>query len=81
MGKTRQRFYFGILAVMLAALAGTGLGKSRDAGRLLRYPDITRGKIVFTYEDDLWLVPETGGTASRLTDFPGVERFAKFSPD
>ncbi|GBE28158.1 hypothetical protein BMS3Bbin03_02095 [bacterium BMS3Bbin03] len=81
MGRTRQRFYFGILAVMLAALAGTGLGKSRDAGRLLRYPDITRGKIVFTYEDDLWLVPETGGTASRLTDFPGVERFAKFSPD
>jgi len=50
-------------------------------GRLLQHPDIGHGKIVFTYEDDLWLVPETGGTAYRLTDFPGRERFAKISPD
>ena len=50
-------------------------------GRLLQNPDIGHGKIVFTFEDDLWLVPETGGIARRLTDFPGLERFAKFSPN
>ncbi len=50
-------------------------------GRLLQNPDIGHGQIVFTFEDDLWLVPKNGGMARRLTDFPGLEKYAKFSPD
>ena len=49
--------------------------------KLLRFPDIHDNRIVFTYGGDLWLAPATGGTASRLTAHPGIELFAKFSPD
>ncbi len=52
-----------------------------DEGRLMSYPDIYKDKIVFTYENDLWLVNSSGGTATRLTSFPGNEFSAKFSPD
>jgi tricorn protease len=49
--------------------------------KLLRLPDIHDNRIVFTYGGDLWLVNAAGGTANRLTAHPGVEVFAKFSPD
>jgi tricorn protease len=49
--------------------------------KLLRFPDIHDNRIVFTYGGDLWLVNAAGGTAARLTAHPGVELFAKFSPD
>jgi tricorn protease len=49
--------------------------------RLLRFPDIQGDRVVFTYAGDLWSAPEAGGTANRLTAHPGLEVFAKFSPD
>ena len=49
--------------------------------KLLRFPDIHDSRIVFTHGGDLWLVSAAGGTATRLTAHPGVELFAKFSPD
>ncbi|HXF43754.1 MAG TPA: S41 family peptidase [Pyrinomonadaceae bacterium] len=49
--------------------------------KLLRFPDIYGDKVVFTYGGDLWIAPSSGGTAIRLTAHPGVETFAKFSPD
>src|ERR1051325_8523118 len=49
--------------------------------KLLRFPDIQGDKVVFTYASDLWIAPVTGGTATRLTAHPGMEVFAKFSPD
>jgi tricorn protease len=49
--------------------------------KLLRFPDIHDNRIVFTYGGDLWLAGSAGGTATRLTAHPGVELFAKFSPD
>ena len=49
--------------------------------RLMRRPDISRGRIVFTWAGDLWLVPEQGGDARRLTVHEGVEDYPKFSPD
>jgi tricorn protease len=50
-------------------------------GRLLRFPDMHGGKIVFVYGGDLWLVPATGGAARRITADAGRELFPKFSPD
>jgi tricorn protease len=47
----------------------------------MRHPDIHAGNIVFSYQNDLWLVPEAGGTARRLTVHIGVEDYPKFSPD
>jgi tricorn protease len=49
--------------------------------KLLRFPDIYLEKVVFTYGGDLWTAPASGGTAVRLTSHPGLEVFAKFSPD
>lgn len=51
-----------------------------DAG-LFRYPDVSQTQIVFTYANDLWLIPKDGGTAVKLSSPPGVESFPKFSPD
>jgi len=51
------------------------------ATHLMRYADIHGDRIVFTYENDLWLVDAAGGDARRLTRHPGNERYAKFSPD
>jgi len=49
--------------------------------KLLRFPDIHGDKVAFTYASDLWTASASGGTATRLTAHPGVELFAKFSPD
>ena len=49
--------------------------------KLLRFPDIHGDKVVFSYAGDLWTAPTGGGAATRLTAHPGVEFFAKFSPD
>src|SRR5436305_2002218 len=49
--------------------------------KLLRFPDIHGDRVVFTYGGDLWTASTTGGTATRLTAHPGMEVFAKFSPD
>ncbi|HUJ22588.1 MAG TPA: hypothetical protein VLX58_13745, partial [Bryobacteraceae bacterium] len=62
---------------LLFALAASAFPQTR----LLRFPDIHGTRIVFTYGGDLWVVNDTGGTATRLTAHPGIELFAKFSPD
>ena len=64
-------------ALLLAAMSGPLFAQTK----LLRFPDIHDSRIVFTYGGDLWVVPATGGTATRLTAHPGVELFARFSPD
>jgi tricorn protease len=51
-----------------------------DAG-LFRYPDISATQVVFTYANDIWVMPKSGGTATRLSSPAGVEMFPKFSPD
>ena len=51
-----------------------------DAG-LFRYPDVSNTQIVFTYANDIWIMPKEGGTAIKLSSPPGVEIFPKFSPD
>ena len=49
---------------------------------LLRFPDIHNGTIVFSYDGDLWIVGDKGGTARRTTGHTaGLEWFPKFSPD
>ena len=47
---------------------------------LFRYPDVSSTQIVFTYANDLWVVPKEGGKALHLSSPAGVEVFPKFSP-
>ncbi|HVZ95706.1 MAG TPA: PDZ domain-containing protein [Chitinophagaceae bacterium] len=48
---------------------------------LYRYPDVSATQIVFTYANDIWVVPKEGGEAIKLSSPAGVEVFPKFSPD
>ena len=78
--RNRLQTWTGVLA--LASVYSLGTGSRSDADtKLLRFPDLHGDKVVFTYAGDLWTAPAGGGLASRLTAHPGLELFAKFSPD
>jgi len=72
-----------VLCVLIAALAIATVAREQEMkeGRLLRFPDVYKDRIVFSYAGDLWLVPTSGGIARRITTHPGLEIFPKFSPD
>src|SRR5690349_24916342 len=63
-----------------AVLAASSLVAQVDAG-LFRFPDVSKDQIVFTYANDLWVIPKDGGTAIKLSSPAGVESYPKFSPD
>jgi len=65
-----------VLWAWLASLAHAG------EARLLRFPTIHGGRVVFGYAGDLYTVSADGGLARRLTSDPdGYEMFPRFSPD
>ncbi len=55
--------------------------KAQINARLLQQPDVSETQITFVYAGDVWTVPKTGGTATRLSSPAGLESFPKFSPD
>ncbi|MBK8515384.1 MAG: PD40 domain-containing protein [Saprospiraceae bacterium] len=65
-------FYVCILSLPLIAQI--------DAG-LFRYPDVSKTHITFTYGNDIWIMPKSGGNAEKITSPSGIESFPKFSPD
>ncbi len=70
-------FSFAIFAGLLVCAVANGAAQTK----LLRFPDISGERVVFTYGGDLWTAPSSGGSAIRLTSHPGIEVFGKFSPD
>ncbi len=68
-----------LLRCLALALALCGAAQAQT--KLLRFPDIHGDRVVFTYGGDLWTASTSGGAATRLTAHPGLELFAKFSPD
>ena len=70
------------LALVVAALWLFGHAACAGAAtKLLRFPSVWHDRVVFSYAGDLWTVGSSGGTATRLTSNPGLELFAKYSPD
>ncbi|MBL8213326.1 MAG: PD40 domain-containing protein, partial [Bryobacterales bacterium] len=69
------------MRLFLFALTLCAIPSAYPQTKLLRFPDIHQNKVVFTYGGDLWTASSEGGTATRLTAHPGLELFAKFSPD
>jgi len=72
-------FLLASLALALSADNGTVTG-SVDA-RMFRYPAVSARDIAFVYAGDIWVVPKSGGTATRLSSPRGEEMFPRFSPD
>ncbi|GJQ28138.1 MAG: hypothetical protein HBSAPP03_00220 [Phycisphaerae bacterium] len=71
---------FCVVALTLAhALSASGQ-TAPNAG-MLRWPDVSATHVVFSYANDLWIVPKTGGQAQPLASPPGQEQFPRFSPD
>lgn len=69
---------FRVSALAFAALA---LVAQDRPPRFVSAPDVHGDRVVFTWEDDLWLGSLKGGPARRLTTHPGLETSARFSPD
>ena len=72
-------FIYRFVLTALTALLFTSAISAQT--KLLRFPDVSGDKVVFTYGGDLWIAATSGGTATKLTTHPGIEVFAKFSPD
>jgi len=71
-----------VALALVVLLAGSVAWAQPDSpGYVMRFADVGGGNIVFTYEDDLWVVPVAGGEARRVTAHPGTEQYAKISPD
>ena len=79
-----------IAALLLAsgsALPAIGKSLSTAPGAvrtgLLQFPSVSPDGqlIVFSSAGDLWALPRTGGTATRLTSHPAEDRRSAFSPD
>lgn len=64
--------------LLLALLAGPA---AAGEIQLARHPDYHSGKIVFSYQGDLWLVNEDGTQPHRLTVHRALDGHPKFSPD
>lgn len=56
-------------------------GQTNPNAGMMQYPDVSRTHIVFSYANDLWIVPKKGGPASPLASPTGIERFPRFSPN
>ena len=69
------------LVLINMLMAPWAISAEMPEGRLMRFADIFKDKIVFSHAGDLWLVSSSGGEARRITTDPGLELFPKFSPD
>ncbi len=75
-----KRSGIALLALLLCGPIALAQSSDKEA-RLLRQPTIHNDHLAFVYAGDLWLLPSTGGQASRLTTSAGLEMFPRFSPD
>lgn len=72
-----KRIYVSVILILLSITALY----AQEAARLMRFPTIHKGQVVFSYAGDLYTVNENGGVARQLTSHDGYEMFSKFSPD
>ncbi len=68
------------LALLAAAGQPASAEVSPHAG-MLRFPDVSKTHVVFSYANDLWTAPRKGGVATPLASPPGGEVFPRFSDD
>src|ERR1700741_5152419 len=78
MGRVLRRCLMGLVL----AVVGLAVQGAEPTGRtFMRYPTLYGNTIVFAAHDNLWSVPRSGGTATRLTADEGRDVKPRFSPD
>lgn len=70
-----------IVLLFVALLTITSTNFAQERPLLLRNPTLSQTHIVFVHAGDLWIVPRSGGEATRLTTGTGNESNPVFSPD
>src|SRR3569832_312903 len=66
---------------LLITLALAAAFASADQQNFWTKPDIHGDQVIFTCEGDLWLGSIKDHSAHRITNHPGTETWAHFSPD
>ncbi|MDB6175853.1 MAG: Periplasmic protease [Chthoniobacteraceae bacterium] len=75
-------FFIAILAFQFAVFAADESAPSTHINaRMMQMPAVSATQIAFVYAGDIWIVPKSGGPATRLTTTKGAESFPRFSPD
>ena len=59
------------IIALLLTLTTLSAAQSIPEGRLMRFPDVYKDKIAFSYGGDIWLVAKDGGVARRVTSLSG----------
>jgi len=75
-----MRHWLAVFALVGLTTAAVALS-AEQGPLLLRYPAANRTHLVFTYANDLWVVPRAGGEATRLTAGNGNAALPSISPD
>ena len=70
-----------VAAGFLTGFASPASADVRPHAGMMRMPDVSQTQIVFSYANDLWLVPRAGGVAVPLSSPEGGEAFPRFSED
>jgi tricorn protease len=77
--------FVGLLLGVHSRAQGNAAARAEQAPsgptKLLRYADISKDAVVFSYAGDLWTASRQGGAARRLTSGAGDKLYPKFSPD
>jgi len=79
--KMSMRFNYYSLVFLAQFLIANHAAVAQVNAGLFRFPDVSTNQIVFSYANDLWLVPKQGGNAQKIRSPVGMEGFPKFSPD
>ena len=53
----------------------------RPDATMLQFPDVSNSHIVFSYANNLWVVPRQGGTANKIASPAGQVMLSRFHPD
>src|SRR5690242_781723 len=72
-----------VVALVAGAFSAPAQAATANTGttRMLRSPTESATQIAFAYAGNIWVVPRAGGSAVRLTSFPGDAMNPYFSPD
>ena len=73
--------YFSGICIVSFLCCFSSVSHAQIDARLFQQPDVSETHVSFVYAGDVWTVPKTGGTATRLSSPAGTESFPKFSPD
>ena len=68
-----------LLLLLMLAFAVSGSTQEMPEGRMMRFPDIYKDKIVFMYAGDIWLPSSPGRPAEAVDVLSGRRRAAQRS--